>query len=635
MIIKVAKTLYSVSTVPYSSAVDAWSLGAVLFHLLCTKPPYTGSSEDRGAIMLETIMTTQLSLDPLLQAGTSKEGVDFLQRLLTVSPEKRATAAQSLDHEWISHINDIATMRPPPIVSTRTEPGLANIEEGDENLDASRLSLYEQRHGETDYSDEGEEGLEVDEITGGHHQSKRLKSHRAGALQEQESFASVSALKYPTLPTVGNDNGVPLQRQSSARLFGEIGTSALRSSGVLGQNAQTALEIAGEGSCVNGSEGESYDQSENMTDVEDPQFTAEDITQQHLHHPRNLPHPHPALSAPSLFGTEIQIGQLKMTSLGSGASVPSVGTAPVSPNTPGSPKSRLASPSQMSTNSGSKHTSQLDENTTTAQFTNRDQVANTSNESSFAKPNPIYGKLTTTPESSINLTIKLKQRVTSFGRDLRNTNVWPRSDDTRIPRIAFHLVFWRPGIERDIKNGLDWLTIPENELCTIIRTTTSKWIYVNDVVLKKGDDGSWFYGHMKNGDVITLYRESGEVIAFKCEFFRGTAKEGREKNGKFEIKREVEYFMKKKASGSSVVEQQGISGSGVVATTMKGISSAGNAATESESRGGGVGVGDGNKSGKSSVGAGEKGEKNGQQGSHAKTTKENSGAATKGNGTKS
>ena len=508
--------------------------------------------------MLETIMTTKLSLDPLLQAGTSKDGVDFLQRLLNVNPEKRATAAQCLRHPWIRHMNDIASTYLPPIVSTQGEPGLAAIEEGEEDLDASRLSLHEPPRAETDDSNEDEESLEVDEIIGGH-QSKRFKSNRDQSFQEQANLTTVDTLRYPTLPMVGQSNHIPLHRQNSTRLFGEIGSSALRSSGVLGYNAQTALQIPLEGSRVAESEGSrrvvesegSYDHSDNMTDeFNDASVTSEESTQRHLQNLLNSSHPHPALSAPSLFGAEAQIRQLNMSSPESGASIPSNVTVPVTP------KSRQASPLTTSTRSEPKHPSQPDEDI--SKLTKTDRVASTSTTSSFAKPNPIYGKLTSTAESSINLIIKLKQRVTSFGRDTRNTDVWRRADDKRIPRIAFRIIFWRPGIERDInKNGLDWLSVPENEICTIIKTETSKCIWVNNVVLTKGSDGAWFYGKLMNGDVITVFQERGDMLAFKCEFFHGMAKEERGKGrGKgFEVKKEVENFMKEKVRRSSAGQE--------------------------------------------------------------------------------
>ena len=48
---------------PYSEAVDMWSFGAVIFHLLCGKPPITGKGDDRGAQMLNNIMTKDVDFE--------------------------------------------------------------------------------------------------------------------------------------------------------------------------------------------------------------------------------------------------------------------------------------------------------------------------------------------------------------------------------------------------------------------------------------------------------------------------------------------------------------------------------------------------------------------------------------------
>ncbi|KAL9118109.1 MAG: hypothetical protein Q9187_005349 [Circinaria calcarea] len=179
------------------------------------------------------------------------------------------------------------------------------------------------------------------------------------------------------------------------------------------------------------------------------------------------------------------------------------------------------------------------------------QATNTSQRDTFARPPRRFGKLTTVPGSSITTSVPLTQRDTSWGRDSQCTVTWPDSKESRIPRIAFHISFHRPNIENDVMHhGLDWLTIPEADLCTIIRTPSSRGIWINGVHLRKEpqDRDAWYYGRIMNGDVITLIDRLEYKVSFAVEIWYGVGKEGRKEGDGFVEEKEVYWLQKTKES---------------------------------------------------------------------------------------
>lgn len=86
----------------YSHAIDIWSLGGVLFYCLTGGAPYPAKSVTSPSELLHRIMTTQLNIGPLQRHNVSTAGIDFIRRMLTRKPESRATIDELQNHPWLT-----------------------------------------------------------------------------------------------------------------------------------------------------------------------------------------------------------------------------------------------------------------------------------------------------------------------------------------------------------------------------------------------------------------------------------------------------------------------------------------------------------------------------------------------------
>jgi serine/threonine protein kinase len=166
----------------YSHAVDIWSLGGVIFYTLTGSPPYPVKSGISHSELLNRIMTTRLNVSPLQREGVSDVGVDFLSRMLQRRPENRATVAELDIHSWMGG----------------PESSINASQSYDEITDDEDLDVHAQiPHYDDDYISEsmGEE-------------SEKENGDSAGQRHHQ-------------------------QPPPNQRLFGEVGVSAIGSSGVI------------------------------------------------------------------------------------------------------------------------------------------------------------------------------------------------------------------------------------------------------------------------------------------------------------------------------------------------------------------------------------------------------------------
>jgi len=83
----------------YTQAVDMWSLGVILYILLCGFPPFYHQNTNQ---LYKLIKKGEYSFPDPYWTDISDSAKDLVKGLLTVSPQKRMTADQLLKHPWIA-----------------------------------------------------------------------------------------------------------------------------------------------------------------------------------------------------------------------------------------------------------------------------------------------------------------------------------------------------------------------------------------------------------------------------------------------------------------------------------------------------------------------------------------------------
>jgi len=90
----------------YSSQVDLWSIGVIVYILLCGFPPFYG---DNDAQMFKRIKAGQYKFLAPYWDPISADAKDFVRNLLVVDPKKRMTAAEALNHKWLGRTAAVST----------------------------------------------------------------------------------------------------------------------------------------------------------------------------------------------------------------------------------------------------------------------------------------------------------------------------------------------------------------------------------------------------------------------------------------------------------------------------------------------------------------------------------------------
>ncbi|CAG7981248.1 unnamed protein product [Penicillium salamii] len=82
----------------YSTGVDMWALGCVLFALLAGYPPFY---DPNIKILMKRVTKAQFAFDSPWWDNISDEAKDLIRNLLTVDPAKRYTIDEFMAHPWI------------------------------------------------------------------------------------------------------------------------------------------------------------------------------------------------------------------------------------------------------------------------------------------------------------------------------------------------------------------------------------------------------------------------------------------------------------------------------------------------------------------------------------------------------
>ncbi len=579
-----AKTYHS-----YSSSVDIWSFGGVLWYALCGEPPFKGIADATGEAMYNNIMATPLDPTPLRKAGISAPCIDLLMRMLRTDPASRPTDVECLNHPWLKDRGNILA-----------DPTLQSIVEEDEPEEAEQQLSQLNIHEGIPESDEEDDILSDDELMGfvTDREPKRVRADplypRNQLRNQQDSSVDHS---FQSSHLINNEESfkiMPLATPRPQRLFGEIGQSALQSSGILSAHANQAL---------------SHEESFQRGHFDNPSGSSHRTggTENRVE-TVSAAQPDRGFSSPSLLGAESLVRDMNMASPRSPISRTQSPVMPATPKTPdvvqhssldqsSKNASQISEPTPKARPTGinrqislpltaSYFYNPLDPSTHNEEYASKvsgfDFVAareaaeagasayedtlrasdtsgysTTSNaetapsppaavpslpaELDIKAPPRRLGKLIATSDSFVpGLTLNIDQSRTSWGRLANNTIVYENSRDTRIPKTAF-VIFWyssggqsQETVEDLSQQGKDWTSL--NNLHVGIWTCATHGISINGKHLRQTDEkGRAVFGHLNTGDIVQVYHDSRgtECLKFKCEFYIGSGKEPRPAGSSF------------------------------------------------------------------------------------------------------
>lgn len=74
-----------------------WSIGVILYILLCGFPPFNGSTNEE---IMEKVKIGKYSFKHEVFENVSDEAKDLIKKMLTKNPVKRLSCEEALQHEW-------------------------------------------------------------------------------------------------------------------------------------------------------------------------------------------------------------------------------------------------------------------------------------------------------------------------------------------------------------------------------------------------------------------------------------------------------------------------------------------------------------------------------------------------------
>eukprot|EP00930_Biecheleria_cincta_P015676 TRINITY_DN12996_c0_g1_i1.p1 TRINITY_DN12996_c0_g1~~TRINITY_DN12996_c0_g1_i1.p1 ORF type:complete len:522 (+),score=141.17 TRINITY_DN12996_c0_g1_i1:38-1603(+) len=100
----------------YDQSADLWSIGVILFVLLCGYPPFWGESDKE---VLSKVKAGAFTFNPADWKNVSHDAQNLIRNLLKMSQKERYTAEQALQDEWVK-------MKAPRATKVALSDGLVN-----------------------------------------------------------------------------------------------------------------------------------------------------------------------------------------------------------------------------------------------------------------------------------------------------------------------------------------------------------------------------------------------------------------------------------------------------------------------------------------------------------------------------
>lgn len=82
----------------YDRSADLWSVGVILFVMLCGRPPFNGSTDEN---IFARVKKGKYTMETPHWRDISDDAKDFVKCLLQLDTSKRPTADEALNHDWL------------------------------------------------------------------------------------------------------------------------------------------------------------------------------------------------------------------------------------------------------------------------------------------------------------------------------------------------------------------------------------------------------------------------------------------------------------------------------------------------------------------------------------------------------
>ncbi|KAJ5085517.1 hypothetical protein N7532_010288 [Penicillium argentinense] len=104
----------------YTTGVDMWALGCVLYTLLAGYPPFY---DPNTKVLMKKVSTGDYAFDSPWWNDISKDAKDIVSKLLTVESDKRLTIEEFINHPWIQKASKttLETEEPSTIADTESQ----------------------------------------------------------------------------------------------------------------------------------------------------------------------------------------------------------------------------------------------------------------------------------------------------------------------------------------------------------------------------------------------------------------------------------------------------------------------------------------------------------------------------------